>query len=95
VRAWERATGQTVERVHQAGTFPVDAVLADIARHDSRAVARAAAGGVEYPIDTERLPGRSAPVELLLPPLLLGAAGVGALHALARWRRHRQASRPR
>jgi putative intracellular protease/amidase len=95
VRAWERAAGLTVDRLHRANTFAVDAVLADIARHDSRVVARAAATGVEYPIDPEQLPGRSVPVELLLPPLLLGAAGVGALHALARWRRHRRAPRRR
>jgi hypothetical protein len=77
------------EHVHAASeVFPFDAVLADIARHDSRAAARLVATGIEYPADPASHAGRRWPAELLLRPVAL--AVVGLLAAAHRPNRRRQ-----
>jgi transcriptional regulator GlxA family with amidase domain len=71
------------ERIHaDADTFPFDAVLADIARHDSRAAARLVATGIEYPADLGSHTGRGWPTELLVRPLALSLLGLLAVAAI-------------
>jgi putative intracellular protease/amidase len=78
------------ERIHaDPDTFAIDAALADIARHDSRAAARLVATGIEYPADLTSHTGRRWPTDLLLRPLALSLLGLLTAATISR-RRHRQ-----
>jgi transcriptional regulator GlxA family with amidase domain len=92
ITRWAGARDIPVDHLHRdsAGQFPMDAVLHDVARHDSRASAVAVARGIEYPVAAPELAGRGWPYELMLRPLLLGLLGLAAAAGVARWRTERR-----
>lgn len=78
--------GLTVDRLGAGapGAFSFDVVLQDVARRHSRALAGWAATGLEYPAQREAFVGAAWPLDLLLRPLVLGAAALLAALWLGR-----------
>lgn len=89
---WAAGRGVLVDRVHAgaADRFPVDAVLQDLARQDTRAAASLVARGIEYPAPDVGFAERAWPYDLLLRPLLLGVLGLTLAVGVAHWRTARR-----
>jgi transcriptional regulator GlxA family with amidase domain len=85
---WADTHGVAVGHPHrdEPGRFPVDAVLRDIARQESRAAAALVARGIEYPVAPTELPGGRWPGALVLRPLLLALLGLAAAELVRRAR---------
>lgn len=86
IQDWIGSQGLELERPHSSATgtiasdnplFAYDLVVQDIASRRSKAVARAVAKWVEYPVRHLELSGSRWPYKLLLIPLGVGLAGVG------------------
>jgi hypothetical protein len=75
-----------VERVHEAGGYPYDVAVDDMARRYGRAVANDAIYGLEYPIGHVKVAAPIYPLGLLARPVALGLLGL-ALAFVARRRR--------
>jgi putative intracellular protease/amidase len=83
VEAWAVSQGVEVTRLHQGSRdFPYDAALLDIARSESRTVARDLARILNYPVSHLALEGRA----MAFTPVLL-PVGLIALGAFGAWRR--------
>ena len=89
INHWVESNGMSLERPHSSRreiatdtpVFAYDLVLQDIASQRSKAVARAVAKWVEYPVVHIQLSGSNWPYQLLLVAMGVGLAGV----ALGRW----------
>lgn len=68
--------GVSVEPLHAKGGFAYDLNLQDLARHQGRAIAIAAATALEYPTALLELEGMAWPFNLLIRPLVLGLLGL-------------------
>jgi transcriptional regulator GlxA family with amidase domain len=85
---WAGPRGVAVDHPHreEPGRFPVDAVLLDIGRQETRAAAALVARGIEYPVEVTALAGGRWPDALLLRPLLLALLGLAAAELARRGR---------
>lgn len=97
VRDWVELRGMELKRPHSSDVkataagepvFAYDIVLQDIASRRSKAVARAVAKWVEYPVVHIELSGPSWPFRFALIPLGMGLASVG----LVRWLEKRRSA---
>jgi hypothetical protein len=85
--------GGPAERIDAGGAYPYDATVMDLAKHETRLVARSAAIAIEYPVRQLDLGTRDWSLALVLRPILLAVIGAGLLTALRRHRAGRRARR--
>lgn len=81
--------GRPVERIHAGGRYPYDLTLTDLARQETRLIARNAARWIEYPTTHLALGEHNWSLPLLARAVALGALGLLAALALHRRRRAR------
>ena len=85
--------GRPVERIHEAGGYPYDLTISDIAHQETRLIADNAARWIEYPTAHLALGDRDWSLSLVVRPIILGVFGVLAAHGLRRLRRARRSHR--
>jgi transcriptional regulator GlxA family with amidase domain len=88
VETWGTSHRQTsIERIHGAGGYPYDLTFSDMARQETRLIARNAARWIEYPTAHLDLGDRDWATALVIRPVGLLAAGVLVVMGLRRLRR--------
>lgn len=85
VDRWAEARlGGPAERIHAGGGYPYELTFVDMARHETRLIARNAARWIEYPTEHLALGDRDWSSELLARPLILGLGGLALALGLRR-----------